>query len=351
MISGFAEKEKYFSSKKQTVTMLPGKQITLQKFVKLFTIDFKKANMRKHQLIILLLLLSISPFLKAQEFAPVGAKWYFDYGQNTCLNNFCSYFTIESVKDTFINNISAKVLRATLYEPGDTTDWGTEIVYSDSDRVYHLNKNTDQFYTLFDFSASPGDTIIVRNDTFNGYLFEKLKIFNGFAIIIDSVSTIDISGFTLRVLHTSSIEPENTLNNWQFYGKIIERIGDIGLFFGRPSVIPLAYPGPLRCYQDSLISFQNINIDCDTIITEKKEIEHDFFKVFPNPTSGFLNITVSSVSADYFIEVYNLSGIKIFSAPIHNKETILNFSLFPIGIYIIHLGLGKEIHFLKLIKY
>jgi hypothetical protein len=55
----------------------------------------------------ILLAISLSSIINAQDFAPVGAKWW--YTQVDLFNPFFkSYSTIESIQDTIISNQSCR---------------------------------------------------------------------------------------------------------------------------------------------------------------------------------------------------------------------------------------------------
>ena len=79
--------------------------------------------------------------IKAQvEFAPIGATWYYDMGFYTNFWTYRSFYKAESVRDTVLLNITAKVIEFTYYNMnGDTIDWENEILYGDDEEVYHYD--------------------------------------------------------------------------------------------------------------------------------------------------------------------------------------------------------------------
>ena len=105
------------------------------------------------------------------EFAPVGAKWWYVL---PCadLNPDCGYSTFESVNDTILLNKNAKIIKYTVN--GVVKPEATQIMYSDSDKIYYYMNN--KFYMLYDFGAKAGDTLKIKlgpqyftNDTIGYY--------------------------------------------------------------------------------------------------------------------------------------------------------------------------------------
>lgn len=67
-----------------------------------------------------------------------------------------------------------------------------------------------------------------------------------------------------------------------------------------------------------------------------KVIFNKNFKIFPNPAKNILNIEIQSISNELNnIEIYNLSGIKVYSNISAEKNITVNTSSFATGIYII----------------
>jgi hypothetical protein len=282
--------------------------------------------------------LTINASFAQTEFAPVGAKWYYDMSGMGC--NFCSYYTAESIKDTLILDRKARIIKFTLYEENSITDWGTEILYSDSDRVYHFIESKNEFYTLFDFSANIGDTLIIRTDTFYGYLFVP-GWYNDFSGIVYNKSTKNVDGYNLRTL---LVHP---YGDWNYQGMIIEGIGDIGSFFGRSFVQALPYAVKLRCYFDQYKSYRGphypASLACDEIITGIEEFEsNQNVIVYPNPLKekGFVKLPNPAYQNLHY-QIIDISGKTIYSGNTQAEEFKLPVSQLSKGVYFLSIHSEK----------
>ena len=140
----------------------------------------------------------------SQEFAPVGAKWYYNHTQPYN----CSLLTkMESTGVTEINGKECKILETKHFycysNPDETlvldsAIWSTDYFYRENDKIYHYDPFVDNFEVLYDFNAMPGDTITVRDtifddcDDINNY--PPYYYCSDFKYIIDSVDTIGLGG-------------------------------------------------------------------------------------------------------------------------------------------------------------
>jgi len=73
--------------------------------------------------------------------------------------------------------------------------------------------------------------------------------------------------------------------------------------------------------------------------------------IYPNPSNGFLSIEIlENYSKNYKLEIYNTIGEEVFESHINNKETEINVSYLPSGIYMLRIiNVDKIIYFNKLI--
>lgn len=68
-------------------------------------------------------------------------------------------------------------------------------------------------------------------------------------------------------------------------------------------------------------------------------------KVYPNPSNGYINVELpENFNDNYNIEVYSLSGAKVFSTKINKSDSRLNLKNLREGLYIIKLEHGNEIY-------
>lgn len=285
--------------------------------------------------IFIFLFITVSNY--GQDFAPVGAKWHYSYTEFSSPNQ--GYIMIESVKDTTILGKNAKKLNITHFPPASSPiNLQREIIFSDSNKVYLFVYN--QFRLLYDFNANQGDTIFVIEPYYSGNNLDTL-----IPILVDSTKNELIGGVSKKVQYITSIEP-----SWYFGSKIIKDIGSDNYLLPFFAAVDPS-PGPIRCYYDSLLSYQLVN-DCEEIITsinEKSNLQKQV-SVYPNPSHGIFNIALPAIANEVQIEIYNLSGQQIENIFIKDKG-IINLSKLPNGIYFVKVIHQHQVVTKKIVKY
>lgn len=249
---------------------------------------------------IVILILSIN-FSNAQTWAPIGAKWHIGIIESVFFPDQ-GYFLVESIDDTLISGENCKILSRTRYHPnGNIVFQDSLFMYEDSGKVYNYLINN--FYTLYDFNAQPGDTWTVAMPYPSPFSGDSL-----IKIVVDSVTTTIISGQNLKTLYVHSDS-----SDWYFLNPIIENIGSMSGLFPfiydwMDSDVPF-----LRCYEDSIIYYQtNPSVDCDSLITSINNIsgKNSKVKIWPVPFRDFLNIENTS-SEQLNFTIYNSFGEQI----------------------------------------
>ena len=93
------------------------------------------------------------------EFAPIGAEWYYNYRESMD-GPETGYYLLKSIKDTTIDSKVCRILSHTfMNSKGISMNTGESILYEDvkENRIYrYLFGN---FYLLYDFTKTTGDTI------------------------------------------------------------------------------------------------------------------------------------------------------------------------------------------------
>jgi len=211
------------------------------------------------QLYILLLGSFSTSLLFGQSFAPIGAEWHYHagFGGN-------DWYRLVSESDTVIGGKYFTVLEQ--YDLG--------INLNPNGRIYiHENNNRIYFYEngacwlLYDFNLQAGDTatfwipqnnIYYDPDCSGGPPGSKI-------VIIDTVTTIMVSGQQKQMLHTQRVDvvfpPPVPWDSCHRYGKIIEGIGStLGFLGGHCSYcLGTGYLGGLNCYSNGVISYSTGN--------------------------------------------------------------------------------------------
>ena len=282
--------------------------------------------------LILLLLAFVSAYSAAQDFAPIGAVWY--YNQGTVNLNYQTYKTFESVKDTVINGQAC----SKIIESIENEEQNIQYMFSRNDSVFFFENIS--FHLLYDFGAEKGDTIVLDHFFAN---VEGGKLL----MIIDSTSTIEINGITKKLQYISCGDGLVI----GFGGPIIKDIGSADYMF---PTLDNTLNGSLRCYQDNYLGlFKNPyygvwNKECDYISTSIRNITEESDNiVVPNPVSNsFVIKKLKSVSN------YNLTDLhgKVLKSGQIEPEQEINISGFNKGIYFLQIDSGTEKQIKKIIK-
>ena len=312
-------------------------------------------NMRKLFLIKLGLFLSVYVSIAQEEWAPIGAKWYYSYADAGA----SSLKIITSTDDTIIQNKICRefeildIFHSQNSDGKHFIDTATfyEYFYFEDSSIFHYDE-AGYFYKLYDFSVSPGDTVLVRDSSFPGDFSYKR-----FEYVVDSISQMLIDEKEFRVFHTSPTERADwSFSKFSESFPIIEKIGSTYSFFGTIPIILLSYGDFfLRCYIDNDISYRSElwidTLSCDYFnynLTIGPQIKPSL-KVFPNPFTESLQVNLESDRYD-FVRIIDLSGRIFYEAIIVNTNFTVNLSPFPQGIYILSLSSSKHTFRQKILK-
>jgi hypothetical protein len=311
--------------------------------------------MRKMFLIKMGLLLSVCVSFAQDEWAPIGAKWF--YSVTTDGPPALVMFT--SIDDTLIQNKICRKFEILDIFHSQKSHWEHFIdtatsyayFYFEDSSVFHYDK-VGYFYKLYDFSISPGDTVLVRDNSFPGDFS-----YTRFEYVVDSISHMMISGKDFRVFHTSPTErADYSFSNFVESFPVIERIGSTGNFFGTSIYIAISSSNRfLRCYMDQDLSYRselwNDTLSCDYFnynLTVNPQIKPSV-KVFPNPFTESLQVNLESDRYD-FVRIIDLTGRIFHEAKIVSTNFTVDLSPFPEGIYILSISSSKYNFRQKILK-
>ncbi|MDQ3016737.1 MAG: hypothetical protein M3R25_08500 [Bacteroidota bacterium] len=266
------------------------------------------------KIILIIIALAFTSYLKAQEWFPQGASWY--YSQTIFIEGE-TYAHFEVVGEITIQGKNCKIIsgRCACQSSNDY------ILYQEGDKIYSLHSEADSFRLLYDFSLVAGDTLIFRGEPEPGG--------DGY-FLIDSVTTIQLGSQNLRVQHITHLS-----YGLEWGNKIIERIGSNGCLYPQVSFCdPLT--GGLRCYEDDqigLINFQSPPRPCDYTTTATTDLSKTVaIKVYPNPASISLHVEAE-------LPIVKLVLFNNLSIPVYQRSSIFNtnFALehlsLPGGVY------------------
>ncbi|OFY87158.1 MAG: hypothetical protein A3F72_16775 [Bacteroidetes bacterium RIFCSPLOWO2_12_FULL_35_15] len=308
-----------------------------------------KSNNKKllNAIYILIINIAFTTNVYSQAWCPPGATWH--YGYSVWMTS--GYYKVSYIGDTIIGSITCKILEKKNYvnvyaQSADTISLSHEYTYADANKVYIYRFNN--FYTLYDFSANPGDTIIVPGT--NKYSSSGCDSIG--AVRVDSVGIVNINGENLRYI---SVSPTPT-SKWGWNCRIVEKTGPFGYLFPEKNdycgmmIEEIAEGGNLRCYSDDLgfsyFKFDSNNPTCDYIFTginENKNRSNEFI-AYPNPANDEFKITFHlDQSQIAILVIYDLTGSLVISKTLDGNSDITEVStsnLIP-GLYIYKLNVNN----------
>ncbi len=298
-------------------------------------------------ILLLVCCISLRIYGQTNEFAPIGATWWYNYEYFSG----SGYLQLQSVGDTVISGVNCRKITKTLVQKDlsnpdavvDTFYMDNEYVYSNLGVVY--NYRLGSFYTLYDFNAVVGDTWAVSGVSNFGDCDST-----GF-IQVDNVTTVLIGGFELTQLFTGSVDDDY----WNFGTlPIIERIGSLSYLFAHPNscLTDFYEGGNLRCYYDNEIGYVQIDstTTCDFILSSNEITAATSIAISPNPFSTELKIKLPDNFLNSIITIYNLNGSILYQTTTCNSTIDISTDKIIPGVYFLHvLDNHIQYHF-KIIK-
>jgi hypothetical protein len=296
------------------------------------------------------------PLFSQLEFAPVGAKWTYDFFSYGWLGNrHSSLFIIESEKDTLIQNTLCKKLNC-YFEDLDSSgirfrrNIKSQFIYQDQYKIYHYVEN--QFELILDFNPFIGQefTFIgwdIHADRYNAGTFEYIVT----NVFIDS-------NFTFLPNHIQTEITCHARRGWIM--DLIEKIGfltDVFFYTNIYCVSDIDLDFVLRCYEDSstgLIQFDSIACDSikpDIIRTKTTNEKHVDITIGISSDQLTIYHTDQAITFDE-ISVFSLSGqcVHFTYRLLKRYNPTIDISHLTPGLYFLRLKSGKSTSVLKFVK-
>jgi hypothetical protein len=277
----------------------------------------------------LILFLLITFNLQSQVWIDHGATWHYNYSEI----GGGGFIKITYTEDTLISGQQCQKLISVKYRFSldqysnivflGTINLPTEYTFASGDTVFYYKNN--QFYTLYNFGAQPGDSWNLGIDT------NQFQCSQSYAHV-DSIGTINLNGHSFRWLSLS-----NTNNSSVgLFGKIVERFGAYQSYLfpvenNCDSTIVVEFDWiSFSCFEDTTFSLYNISAnDCEYLLSINSNIQESNPLIYPNPTSGIIKVNCNNINS---IEVYNSLGNKVVENKSHNT---IDLSFQTNGIYLI----------------
>jgi hypothetical protein len=278
----------------------------------------------------------------AQDFAPVGAKWY--YTERYFLSNDIGFLYAESVKDTIVKGKNCRKIVNDIICGGYAAS--VNYVYQQDSVVYFYNDSTDSFQILHNFKAKKGDTWIT--------VFPVMGMTDSLRATVDTVFMVDINGHNLIRQEIKYTRGDNIDSDSRYYwATVTETIGDSHLLFNLYS-LKITCDGEmsqgLRCYEDPNFGAYSTGIASSCTYTSIKDKNAEStFKVFPNPANSSIEINILS-KGKVMYEISDFTGKIVRSGNFVSKVRVELNGLSK-GVYLLSLkNNGKAIGSTKIIK-
>lgn len=300
----------------------------------------------------ILLLLCITE-VNAQKWFTPQAKWYRGLGYA---------LEISKEKDTLIDN-KLCVKLAARYKDLDSKQWipypkHNMLMYDDTLANIQYVYVKGQFYVLYDFNKSIGDTVFIPGIDAMGYQGE---MDSGAWSIIDSVGIDTIMGIAYKTMHYKEIFksdedlPWPQKYDWRFSGKIIETIGNLSNFMPvfQKTSLP-SYDAPLRCFENEHISIKLSDLPCDTSlrVAVSEASEEAIASISPNPFYDVLELNFKQPLKEGSLIILNQLGKTIWEYSIEpfNEKQSLNLTQLTPGLYYCRVISQGQTQTFKIIK-
>lgn len=122
------------------------------------------------------------------------------------------------------------------------------------------------------------------------------------------------------------------------------------LLFGQDKVRYTYDSSGNRTKKEVIILTQSSQTKSEKVLQEV--VSEREIKIYPNPTKGLLKIEIPDVENITSGEavIYNMSGQLILKKKLSSKQTEVDLSSRPKGVYILHISIDKEKTVWKIIK-
>jgi hypothetical protein len=189
--------------------------------------------------------------------------------------------------------------------------------------------------------------IIVKNCNNTG-------LYNSTIQNTDELYIVDPAGFTcLNFSNIKTLSPVFELNiieislNSVAMNFTYDAIGNMSyrtIVFGSNKSGEAPYDEYLEPYYE-IDSYKAIGISAE------KFTDRELF-IYPNPTKGLLNLTLSQVQPDdiVLIEIFTLEGIKTREVQMTSQSSIIDIGDEPPGVYLLRMTINSQTHNWKIIK-
>ena len=282
--------------------------------------------------------------LHAQSMLSTGNEWTYTY-QIILSNSKQDYVpqVVSVVGDTILNSKTYKKVSFLYSGPCGIHD-RIELLNEDSGKVYKYDKESNSDFLIYDFQEENAYVIKHRND------FNEI---DSTLIVIDSTKQVSFGPSNFEKQYISICYPNLDDGTFPscYQNEIIKYVGAEYFFIQDIEMLcdPSSFFIGLRCFKTDSLEINFTQSNCDTNYTSIQVSAKDYAKskihVYPNPTSGFLNI--ESDQKYNSISIVDINGKEIYKV---NKSERIDISEFPNGIYLVKIDGSENFELKKIYK-
>ena len=206
----------------------------------------------------------------AQQFAPVGAQWYYTSQGKGLVPIGSEFWNYKSEKDTSVQNRSCKKISVNYYKADKTIKIYSPIyIYEKEDTVFMYDKKLNKFLTHLIFNKKVNDTLVL-----DSYI-------QGSKFIIKEIVTINkLKKYKIKRIGAGYFRDD-------FF---MDKIGGLNWFYFQALTTPESVEGDIRCYSDSQIDTNFWAKPCDYALTGISKFINAKTFTYPNPANNQLTI-------------------------------------------------------------
>ncbi len=278
-----------------------------------------------------------------------GATWNFKSTSNA--GGWLGHEVYTYTKDSLIYGKNCQEIKGVRYNYSQSPvsflysqSLGSNYTYNNGDTVFYLTSNG--FKVLYNFGATVGDTWNLGVDTNFAYCSKSIEK-------VDSIKTVTINSYNLKCLYVGDVYNSSVGIGQATSNQIIEHIGSTTYLFplGRncdTSAIVDFFDFSLLCFSDSSLTYSLVSSDeCDNpfhVGINELENNTNALKIYPNPTTRSLTLTLSNGEGIGAVQIYNVLGECVLMFPLlrGGREELIDVSKLKAGIYLIKISTKNE---------
>lgn len=249
-------------------------------------------------------------------------------------------YTITKTNQLTFNEKTYYVVQSS-YTPGYLDDEVLIVREDTTGKIFRYYPSIEDEILICDMSLNQGDAF--QLPTLGEWTsMETYYVEEGYILVVDSVTYED----GRKIIHFPDIDFSIGFSFFYIglfsdYNVGLKFIEGIGLTYGPfgyitmsenflPLLLCSTQNGQLEyMLHDSLGCYQDNHVGIP-------DVENIKFTLYPNPSDGFIHLDLEENCTDYYVEVFNLLGVSVYSTTISESMTI-DLSNNPAGIYFLSL--------------